>query len=81
VVSTTRAIGDNHIGGTGLRVSWVQTLVVHRADSHRVDTVGVPIEVALIAFVASIPAREDEDGALPTSSVVDSIEDGFSDNI
>jgi hypothetical protein len=55
--------------------------VVHRRDCHRVDTVGITVEVALVALSSTIARGEDKDGPLACPPFVDSIDHCFLDNI
>lgn len=73
----SRAIRDDHVGGTWLRVIWVKSFVVDGGNRYGIYTVRVAIKVALVAVCGAVPTRKHEDGAFSTSPIVDTIDDCF----
>lgn len=74
---TSRAIRDDHVGSTWLRVIWVESFVVDGRNRYRIYAVRVAIKVALVTVRSAVPTRKHEDGAFPTSPIVDTIDDCF----
>ena len=81
MLPTPRAICNNHIRGTRLRVVWMLPLVVDGSNSHGIDAIGVTVEVALVSTRSTITRGEDEDEAFSLPPIVDPIDNGLLDEI
>lgn len=81
MMGTSRAISYDHVGRARLRVVRMQALVIDGRNCHRIDTVRITIEIALITVSCTVTAGKYEDGTFPTASVIDTIDDSLFDEI
>ena len=81
MVPTSRGVTHHHVRRACLRIPWMLTLVVDSRDRDRIDTIRIPIEVALVPLVPSVSSRKDEHRPLPSPPFVDTIQHGLPNDI
>lgn len=79
ILTTTRAIRNNHIGSTRLGIVGMQALHVDRSNSDRKNTVGIAIEVALVVRTCTVAASENKDRSLAATALLNAVYNGFFD--
>lgn len=81
MVTATRCIRNNHVRCTSFGVVRMEAFVVDGSDSNREYTVRVAVEVALVPASSAITTGEDENRALSTPTLLDSVDHSLLDEI
>lgn len=77
MLSASGAVRHDHVRSAWLGVVGVKTFIVYSRDRHRIYTIRISVEVALIAVRSTISTRKHEDGSFATAPVVDAIDNSL----
>jgi hypothetical protein len=74
VLATPRAISHDKVRGTGFRINRMESLVVDCSDRDRIDTISIPVKVALVAVCGAVPTSKHKNRSLPIAAVLDAVQ-------